>query len=342
MGNIEIMDLHIIDKIPDGLLELPPAELYQILPGPTLLQIPGEKEPPFFICTLLHGNEPTGFLAIQQLLNRYAKHKKLLPRSIWLFLGNITAARENVRHLPDQPDFNRIWKGGTLPEHRLVEQLLAKLKDNKPFAAIDIHNTSGKNPHYACVNKLDEAFINLGKLFSPMIVYFIRPDEVISLSLADLCPAITVESGQARDPFGVDHVLDFLEQCLSLDTLSTNTNDQAEPKVYHSIARIELPENCRIGFGEDCRETDFNFIENLESMNFVEQAENTLLGWRHNSSLKLAVVNENGEDVSEGFISYTKGEIRLIRSVVPSMLTTFIPNILDDCLGYLMQRYLLK
>ena len=335
------MDLHIIDGIPDDLLEMSTADLHQILPGPTLLRIPGKKEPPFFICTLLHGDEPTGFLAVQQLLKRYTQQKKPLPRSIWLFLGNTTAARNQVRFLPDQPDFNRIWKGGTLPEHRVVEQLLALLESNKPFAGVDIHNTSGKNPHYACVNKLDRAFINLGNLFSPMIVYFTRPEEVISRALADLCPAITVESGQANDPFGVDHVLDFLEQCLLLETISENTNGTTDPRVYHSIARIEIPDGCRIGFGESCRDTDFNFIENLESMNFVEQAENTLIGWRCNPGLKLMVVDEQGKDVSEGFISYENGEIRLMRSVVPSMLTTFAPNILGDCLGYLMQRYAL-
>lgn len=333
------MDLNIIDDIPNRLLEVSPAELHQVLPGPTLLRIPGQKEPPLFICTLLHGDEPTGFLAVQQLLNHYRKQKKPLARSVWLFLGNISAAREQVRHLPGQPDFNRIWKGGTLPEHRLVEQLLAILKSNQPFAGVDIHNTSGKNPYYACVNKLDEPFINLGKLFSPMIVYFTRPEEVISRALSEICPAITVESGLASDPFGVDHVLDFLEQCLALDSIPTDTDNPAEPRVYHSIARIEVPDNCRIGFGEACRDTDFNFVENLESMNFVEQAENTLVGWRRNPDLRLAVVDEHGEDVSEGFISYTNEEIRLIRSVVPSMLTTFAPNVLDDCLGYLMQRY---
>jgi hypothetical protein len=34
--------------------------------------------------------------------------------------------------------------------------------------------------------------------------------------------------------------------------------------------------------------------------------------------------------------------MRLIRSVMPSMFTTFAPNVLDDCLGYLMQRYALE
>ncbi|MDH5458363.1 MAG: M14 family metallopeptidase [Nitrospinota bacterium] len=342
MESIKTMDLNIIDEIPNRLLEVSPSELHQVLPGPTLLRIPGEKEPPFFISTLLHGNEPTGFLAVQQLLNHYRRQDKPLPRSVWLFLGNVAAARENARHLPDQPDYNRIWKGGTFPEHRLVTQLLEILESTTMFAGVDIHNTSGKNPHYACVNKLDGPFINLGKLFSPTIVYFTRPDEVISRALAEFCTAITIESGQARDPFGVDHVLDFLEQCLALDSIPKNANNPGAPKVYHSIARIEVPDDCRIGFGESCQETDFNFVENLESMNFVEQAENTLVGWRCNPNLKLAVVDEHGKDVSEGFISYTNGEIRLIRSIVPSMLTTYAPNVLDDCLGYLMQRYALK
>lgn len=342
MESIDPMNLHIIDEIPPRLLEVSPKELHQVLPGPTLLRIPGEMEPPFFICTLLHGDEPTGFLAIQRLLNHYTQQEKPLPRSIWLFLGNVAAARENVRHFPGQPDFNRIWKGGNLPEHRLVDQLLEILKSNKLFAGVDIHNTSGKNPHYACVNKLDGPFISLGKLFSPMIVYFTRPEEVISRALAEFCPAITVESGLADDPTGVAHVLDFLEQCLALDSIPSNSNNPTQPRVYHSIARIEVPDNSRIGFGEACRDTDFNFIENLESMNFIEQAENTLVGWRRNPDLNLVVVDEHGEDVSEGFISYKDGEIRLIRSVVPSMLTTFAPNVLDDCLGYLMQRYALE
>ena len=342
MGDITDMDLHIIDEIPDGLLEMSTAELHQVLPGPTLLRIAGGKEPPFFICTLLHGDEPTGFLAVQQLLKRYIRKEQSLPRSIWLFLGNTLAAREQVRYLPDQPDFNRIWTGGTRPEHRMVEQLLNLLKSNKPFAGVDIHNTSGKNPHYACVNKLDRPFINLGNLFSPMIVYFTRPEEVISRALADFCPAITVESGQAQDPFGVDHVLDFLDQCLNLKTVSENTNGTRDPRVYHSIARIEVPRDCRIGFGESCRDTDFNFIENLESMNFVEQAEHTLIGWRCNPKSRLIVVDEQGKDVAKNFISYENEEIRLMRSVVPSMLTTYAPNILGDCLGYLMQRYTLS
>ena len=336
------MDLHIIDGLPEDLLEATPTELHKVLPGPTLLRLQGEKEPPLFISTLLHGDEPTGFLAVQQLLNRYQRQKQPLPRSVWLFLGNVAAARDNVRHLPEQPDYNRIWKGGPWPEDNLVRQLLDALNTHAPFAAIDIHNTSGKNPHYSCVCRLDSPFINLGKLFSPMIVYFTRPDEVISNALSSVCPAIAVESGMANDPFGVDHVLDFLEQCLVLDTLPTGTNTPAEPRVYHSIARIEVPKDCRIGYGETDRQVDFSFVKNLESMNFVEQAENTLVGWRRNPALKLAVIDEHGDDVSEGFISYHNEEIRLIRSVVPSMFTTFTPNVLDDCLGYLMQRYILS
>ncbi|NIP99403.1 MAG: peptidase M14 [Nitrospinaceae bacterium] len=335
------MDFYILDELPEGMLEAGTENLHEILDGPTLLRIPGKKEPALFVSTLLHGDEPTGFLATQKLLNEYRARKEALPRTLWLFLGNIPAARENQRHLPGQPDFNRIWNGGSRPEHRLAENLTALLRSSELFAAIDIHNTSGRNPHYACVNKLDPAIINLGKLFSSMIVYFTRPEEVISRALSEFCTAITIESGLAHDPYGVEHVSNFLRQCLNLDRIPDTLPNPEEPEVYHSIARIEVPETSRIGFGDTPGETDFNFVENLESMNFIEQAENTLLGWRRNPQMHLAVVNEQGQDVSESFIHYKNGEIRLLRCVVPSMFTTHTINILDDCLGYLMQRYTL-
>jgi hypothetical protein len=34
-----------------------------------------------------------------------------LPRSLSLFVGNTAAAEQGVRHLPEQPDYNRVWPG---------------------------------------------------------------------------------------------------------------------------------------------------------------------------------------------------------------------------------------
>jgi len=335
------LKLHILDHMPGDLLSAPLEKLGDILPGPTLLRIPGRTEPPLFLSTLLHGDEPTGFLAAQKLLAKYLQAPEGPPRSIWLFLGNVHAAQTRLRHLEEQPDFNRIWNGGTRPEHRLADEVKQLARQNGLFACIDIHNTSGKNPHYAAINRLDPACIFLGKLFSDKLVYFTRPAEVLSNAFAEFCPAVTVECGQPGDPKGVDHVHDFVEQCLNLTAIVPAGYRGADESIFHSIGRIEIPAHCRISFDHDRAGKDFAFVENLDSLNFTELPENTLIGWRYNPGETLSVIDETGKEVGDEFFCYKEEEIRLKRAVVPSMLTTSPYAALDDCLGYLMQRYVL-
>ena len=105
--------LSIIEHLPEGFLDIEAHHLHTILDGPTLIHLPGRQPDPLFVSILLHGNEITGLLAIQQLLKHYGDRQ--LPRSLSLFVGNIRAARARVRRLDTQHDFNRIWRGGRFP-----------------------------------------------------------------------------------------------------------------------------------------------------------------------------------------------------------------------------------
>jgi len=67
MGNL----LHLHEELPDGLLEIQPTQLEDLLGGPCLIHLPGRRSEPLFISVLLHGNETTGFLALQAVLKRY-------------------------------------------------------------------------------------------------------------------------------------------------------------------------------------------------------------------------------------------------------------------------------
>ena len=99
------MKLEIYDRLPHRFLEVKPDGLEDILAGPSLIRLAGKKEPPLFVATLLHGNEPTGFLALQKLLRKYQDDNPL-PRSLIIFIGNVFAAKKNIRHLRKKPDFN--------------------------------------------------------------------------------------------------------------------------------------------------------------------------------------------------------------------------------------------
>ncbi len=98
--------LNEMSHIPDALLTAKADELDDVLGAPTLFHLNGINKQPLFICTLLHGNETTGFYAIQRLLKKY--QDRPLPRAISLFIGNIEAAKENQRRLDTQDDYNRI------------------------------------------------------------------------------------------------------------------------------------------------------------------------------------------------------------------------------------------
>jgi len=245
-----MLKLNIINEIPDGLLELSSSkDLQQIFEQPTLLHLQGSNKKPLFISVLLHANEDTGFIAVQKLLKKY--QNKTLPRSISIFFGNIAATKKGVRRLKGQPDYNRIWPGGNHPEcdeTRLIQQVADEMALLEPFASIDIHNNTGKNPHYGCINSVDDEFIHLAALFSHIIVFFETPKGVQSMAMAKLCPSVTLECGQPQQAHGVEHATDYLDTVLHLNDIKHTPLNRHNYEVFQTVARVTVPENCTFSF----------------------------------------------------------------------------------------------
>lgn len=340
MENLDIK-LDIIQAVPESLLSIDPRDAYTLLPNPTIIELSSPSgKPPLFVATLLHGNETTGFYALQQLLKQYISGEKILPRDLIIFIGNVYAARQFQRRLDGQVDYNRIWAGGALPEHVFAQQILNYIRAKKPFACIDIHNNTGHNPFYSCVNNLNPTSIHLAKLFSNMIVYFTKPHQALSVALNQFAPSVTLESGRSGETAGIERVYHYVDQVLNLSQIESTRLTDSDVNMYHSIARIYLPKEATISFDKLPQPNyDFTFIETIESLNFLELAENTCIGWCTNEDFKLQVTNEQGEDVSDAMFRYDNGEIRVKRSIIPSMFCTSEKIIRQDCFGYIMQRY---
>src|SRR6516165_2412937 len=133
------------DRFPDELLHVPAWRLWQYLDGPSLFRIAGRRPEPLFVSVLLHGNEHTGWQAVQSVLGQHSSTQ--LPRSLLLFVGNIAAAKVNARILPTQRDYNRTWPGTTHltePESTLMKKVFEIVSGHVPYASIDIHNNTGK------------------------------------------------------------------------------------------------------------------------------------------------------------------------------------------------------
>ena len=109
----ERIQLDCFDHFSDTLLDAPASELWRYLRGPSLFRLPGRRLAPLFVSVLLHGDEDTSWRAIQAVLRRTRAAK--LQRPLLLFVGNIEAAKANVRTLPHQEDFNRAMMRLQLP-----------------------------------------------------------------------------------------------------------------------------------------------------------------------------------------------------------------------------------
>ncbi len=328
--------LTVLDEIPEGLLQANAKELHQYLSGPTLIRLQGGGKDVLFVSVLLHGNETTGWDAIRELLLSY--EEGALPRSLYLFIGNIVAAAEGLRVLDGQQDFNRIWKkNNKTAEGKMAAELLEILGKVTLFAAVDIHNNTGINPHYACINELGSQFLHLGTLFSRTVVYFRRPDSVLSLALSELCPATTVECGKAENSQGKEHAIEFLNACLHLQAFPEHDVAEHDIDIFHTVATVKVPQG--IDFGIEKPTAELNFIGNMDRLNFQELSAGTILAHINcGHSACLQAFNEEGDDVVEEYFSCEKGVLRFSASLMPSMLTLDELIIRQDCLCYLMER----
>jgi succinylglutamate desuccinylase len=324
--------------LPDGLLNVDSLHLHTILPKPTLIHLPGKQAAPLFVSVLLHGNEPTGFIAVQLLLKKY--QNKQLPRALSLFLGNVSAASQNLRRFDEQPDYNRIWPGTELPacaETEMAKTIVTIMKKRNVFASIDVHNNTGLNPHYACINRLDNRFLQLASLFSRLIVHYIRPKGVQSAAFADLCPAVTLECGKPGQQYGVEHALEFIDSCLHLTELPRHPVLPQNIDLFHTVAQVKVDDH--INFSFNPTGTDLLLNPDIDRMNFTEVSPGTLFGKiRNNNGMPLIAQDEHGNNVTDNFFSIENGALQINRRTMPSMLTLDERVIRQDCLCYLMER----
>lgn len=332
------MQLNELHDLPAGILEMESHQLGECLPGPSLIHLAGEKQEAVFVSVLQHGNEDTGWLAVRALLKRY--NGRTLPRALSLFISNVEAARYRVRRLEHQIDYNRVWPGcdstGT-DEHRLMREVWEVMRGRNVFASIDIHNNTGSNPHYACINRLDWRFVCLARLFSKTLVYFIKPIGVQSLAFAQLCPSVTVECGQPGEAGGIEHAQQFIDNVLKLDEIG-HEPDISDAKLFHTVASVKVPDHISVGFAEQ-GERDLMLVDDIDRLNFVEQPAGTVFarvceGERY----CVEVWNETGQEVSADYFELRDDLLVTRRPLMPSMLTRDVRIIKQDCLCYLMER----
>ena len=335
-------DLNIINELPDAFLDIGYRDIKQIFESPTLIHLKGHKETPLFISIMLHGNEYSGLMIMQEILRKYKDMDGYaLPRYIWLFVGNVEAASLGLRRQDDELDFNRAWPGTPEPENptaKLISQVMQKITEDELFAAIDLHNNPAKNPPYGCISSVNEKNKYLSSFFNHIAMVFHIPKGVSTMAFDDICPAITLECSTPGNRLGIDRAVALIDDLMHMDHFPDKPLPSHDLQLVQNNAVLKIAENVNFGFEDEEGKFDLTLVENFDRHNFTRLETSEVFA--HTTLDKpLIATADDGTDVTNELIRNDNGAISLKKPLMPAMITLDKRIIVQDCLCYLLEDY---
>jgi succinylglutamate desuccinylase/aspartoacylase family protein len=343
------------------LLEGTDGDVLEALGGvPALIRIPAAstaaRPRARLVSCLLHGNEPSGFEAVLELLRRGER----FPFDLWVLIGNVRAATEDGlyahRHLDDQEDFNRVWGVESLSneQRRAAAAILAELRDADLEAAIDLHNNSGRNPYYAILTQPGPAGERLAALCADTVVLWRLEAHTLMEALAPMCPAVSVECGAPHLADGAEFASGVVHRFLTADgfdgsgtvngtstSTSTSTGNgagaAAPVRMVGTDHRVTVRPGVVFSFGGIVGgDTDLVIVPGLDCYNFGVMPAGRAIGHvRAGASMPLVARDMTGRDVTDSLFEIrSDGGLVVTREVMPLMMTTTVQQARRDCLFY--------
>lgn len=337
------MHVRSFDVPPPEARELELAAFLKWLGGPAVFRLPGRDRSRTRLLTGgLHGNEPSGFYAVHQLLRDPPPD---LPCEVLLALGNVRAALLppgfSHRAVPGEEDMNRVWGGEepSTPLRRAAAELLELLAARPIEAMVDLHNNTGFNPIYAVVVADTPERRALASAWTHRIVrYAGRPLGTLLEALDPRAPVAVVECGQAGDPAADRRALAGARRFLTAPDPFALEPPGGEPaQLFESVARITIPGEVSLDFAAAPTGADLTIFPGIDRYNFQSVAVGTLLAFCSPRG-RLVVTDNAGRDVSDEFLVRRDGRIYLMKKIVPVMMTTDAGVAKSDCLLYAAER----
>lgn len=308
----------------------------ETLPGACQIHISG-RDPTRCraLVTLLHGNEPSGLLAIHDWLRRQPEPP---ATNLALIIANqkaaLTEPRFSYRHLPDERDLNRCFRPPWQDRPgRLAQSILSTLIDLAPEAVLDVHNTSGHSPAFA-VSILDDARHRaLAGLFTEHLVVTDLRLGALMDSAEQLFPTLTLECGGAGQQQAHQVARHALQRLAEDQELFAQQPAGTGPRVYHNPVRVELTGGARLAYGRD--EGDVLLRRDIETLNLTLVQPGQALGFLRAGLNQLVARDHRGRPVLRDLLRDDNGTLTPTRPLYLFMATPHERIARSDCLFYL-------
>lgn len=319
------------------------SDFLEILAGPVCLVVPGrDASRSRFVVTLLHGNEPSGVIALHRWLNSQRSDPAV---DIYCVVMNVAAAltdpQFSQRQLAGSRDLNRCFREAFEDDPGLLaHSLLDLIHRVKPEALVDIHNTSGMGPSFGVAVYYDHKHDALVSLFTErLVVTDLRLGALMELSEADV-PTVTIECGGSQDPESHLIAHDGLLRFIASGNLFATEHSAWPIDVLYNPVRLELDPALLIAYAEQPKNNvDICLRVDIENFNFGEVETGTALGWVNDTAWDgIRVVNSLGENLRDQFLRRDQGQLYPATRLKLFMITSNPLIAMSDCLLYAVKH----
>ena len=309
------------------------AEFLRTLGSPRHFTLPGrDRSRCRAVVTLLHGDEPSGTLALMRLLQ-----DGFVPQvDLLCCVVSVAAALHEppLRALPAERDQNRCFHGPTDDRPGRVAAELRELLAGRTLEAIlDLHNTSGAGPAYGVCVQDSDLHRALTALFGEHLMHTgLRLGTLIE-GLADVAPCLTIECGGMYEARAHEVAYYGLKAFAGKDSLA---NLPPAVLVHHHPARLEVRQGAHVAYADSKQPgADITLRSDMDRNNFRVIESGRRVAWLGDRGLAaLRVRGEDDRDRIGEFFEQVGDELRARVPFRPMMVTTNAAAAQSDCLFY--------
>ncbi len=316
-------------------------EFLRKLGGPACFFIEGEDNGRTrAMVTLLHGNEPSGVMA----LFRWLKSGQRPAVNLVCVVASVTAALEGPvfshRMLPRARDLNRCFKPPFEDaQGALAGEILEILHMHHPEAVVDMHNTSGSGPSFGVCTFMDRQHDALVSLFTRrLIISNLRLGALMEISEHSY-PTVTVEVGGRLDEEAHELAYEGLSRYFAAADVFAGSETDWELELLSDPIRVELTDNVTLTYADEVRTGyDITLRTDIEHHNFSNVTTDTLLGWAEGPERKLFSAQDmGGRCAVTDIVRIEDGRLYPARTLKLFMITNNAAIAESDCLFYAVE-----
>lgn len=318
------------------------GDFLRILGGPACFFIEGkDANRTRALVTLLHGNEPSGAMA----LFRWLKSARQPAVNVLCIVPSVTAALEpplfTHRMLPRARDLNRCFKPPfDDAQGVLAEEILEILHMHHPEAVVDLHNTSGAGPSFGVCTFVDRQHDALVSWFTrKLIISNLRLGALMEISEHSY-PTVTVEVGGRLDAEAHDLAYDGICRYFHEPDVFSRVETDSKLELLTDPIRVELVDNVTLTYADEAQVSyDITLRTDIEHHNFSDVKADTLLGWAAGPERSLFSAQDmSGRCAVTDILRIEDGRLFTARPLKLFMITNNAAIAESDCLFYAVEN----